>query len=204
MAAAVNVYRTAQASGQTPALRTIAKAHGVPRQTLADRLHGKQSMSDFNTAKQLLSLEKESVLVQFILESADTGFGLERAEIEALALAAIQTKKPGVQLGNSWYFNFLDRHHAELQPHWSKPLDTQQAKSLNPVAVRSWFEIVEKYIVKLGIPPELVYGMDESGFPSANTGKVRVVGARGTRIQHRQGKFWLFHLPHLFNLCRRR
>ncbi len=84
-------------------------------------------------------------------------------------------------------FRFLDRHHDILQTHWSKPLDTQHAKSLNPVAVKSWFDIVEEFVVKLGIKPENIYGMDESGFPPANQGKMRMVGGRGTKTQHKQG-----------------
>ena len=84
-------------------------------------------------------------------------------------------------------FNFIDRHHEKLQTHWSKPLDTQRAKSLNPAAVESWFKIVEEFVVKLGIRKEDIYGMDESGFPMAYTGKERVVGGRGTKTQHKQG-----------------
>jgi hypothetical protein len=35
--------------------------------------------------------------------------------------------------------------------------------------------------------PHAVLGMDESGFPMGYTGKERVVGARGTKTQHKQG-----------------
>lgn len=71
--------------------------------------------------------------------------------------------------------------------NWSKSLDMQHAKSLNPEAVKSWFDLVEKFIVDLGIDPENIYGMDESGFPTAYGGKDRVVGGRGTKTQHKQG-----------------
>ncbi|TFK25312.1 hypothetical protein FA15DRAFT_590711, partial [Coprinopsis marcescibilis] len=37
------------------------------------------------------------------------------------------------------------------------------------------------------VKPENLYGMDESGFPTAYDGKERVVGARGTKTQHKQG-----------------
>ncbi|KAJ7216947.1 hypothetical protein C8J57DRAFT_1039175, partial [Mycena rebaudengoi] len=32
-----------------------------------------------------------------------------------------------------------------------------------------------------------IYGMDESGFPTGYTGNERVLGARGTKTQHKQG-----------------
>ena len=90
-------------------------------------------------------------------------------------------------VGSYWVYGFIDRWHEVLQTHWSKPLDTQRAQSLNPEAVQSWFKLVEEFIVKAGIAPENIYGMDESGFPLAYSGKERVVGARGTKTQHKQG-----------------
>ncbi|KAJ3499646.1 hypothetical protein NMY22_g19492 [Coprinellus aureogranulatus] len=90
-------------------------------------------------------------------------------------------------VGKTWVFRFLDRHRDVLQPHWSKPLDTQRANSLNPISVQSWFEVIKKFIVDAGIKPHNTYGMDESGCPLAYPGKERVVGARGTKMQHKQG-----------------
>lgn len=46
---------------------------------------------------------------------------------------------------------------------------------------------MEKFVVKGGILPGNLYGMDESGFPTAYVGKERVVRARGTKTQHKQG-----------------
>ncbi|KAF8876882.1 hypothetical protein CPB84DRAFT_1714963, partial [Gymnopilus junonius] len=63
----------------------------------------------------------------------------------------------------------------------------QRAKYLNPEAVKSWFDILEEWVVKLGIDPKNLYGMDESGFPTAYGGKDRVLGERGTKTQHKQG-----------------
>jgi hypothetical protein len=69
--------------------------------------------------------------------------------------------------------------------HWSRPLDTQRARSLRFGAVHAWYDLIEKFIVALGIPPENVYGMDESGFPPSNLGRQRVVGRRKTKTQHK-------------------
>jgi hypothetical protein len=63
----------------------------------------------------------------------------------------------------------------------------QRARSLNPESVKSWFDIVEKFITKPEIDPKNIYGMNESGFPTAYGGKDRVVGERGTKTQHKQG-----------------
>ncbi|KAF5319127.1 hypothetical protein D9611_014093 [Ephemerocybe angulata] len=101
----------------------------------------------------------------------------------------LQTREgPGYEpVGDTWIYRFLSRHNEHLQSLWSKSLDTQRAQSLNPEAVKSWFDVVEKFVVEAGVEPENLYGMDESGFPMAYEGTDRVVGARGTKTQHQQG-----------------
>ncbi len=189
MEAAVAEWRQARDSGLKISFRNIAARHQVSSSTLERRCNQKGvPMTQFNAGKQRLTVTEESMLAQLNLESASQGFPLARNEIEQFANAILQTRVGADEtVGKQWYFRFLDRHHDILQTHWSKPLDTQRAKSLIPVAVKSWFDIVEEFVVKLGIKPENIYGMDESGFPPANQGKTRVVGGRGTKTQHKQG-----------------
>ncbi|KAJ7112366.1 hypothetical protein C8R44DRAFT_575926, partial [Mycena epipterygia] len=71
----------------------------------------------------------------------------------------------------SWCSAFYDRHHDELQTHWTKGLDRQRAQSLNAEAVADWFELVKNNITDQDIRPEDIYGMDESGFVTSDTGK---------------------------------
>lgn len=52
----------------------------------------------------------------------------------------------------------------------------QRAQALNLEVVKHWFDLVEELVVKVGIRRENIYGMDESGFPSADQGKTHVVG----------------------------
>ena len=63
---------------------------------------------------------------------------------------------------------FVLRHCDKLQGHWSSNLDTVQAQALNPANVSHWFEMLEGFITEYDIQPELIYGMDESGFPTGN------------------------------------
>jgi hypothetical protein len=45
----------------------------------------------------------------------------------------------------------------------------------------------KRYVVAMGVSPDRIYGMDESGFPTGYMGKEWVVGACGTKTQHKQG-----------------
>ena len=184
-------------------LRDIANSHGVPKSTLWRRSHGGQSIQNFNATKQKLTPEEEHVLVQFILESADRGFPLNHSTIRSYADAIIKSRmgEDAEGCGQYWIPAFLDRHRNSLQSHWSKPLDTQRAKSLNPEAVRSWFEIVKTSILDAGILPGNIYAMDESGFPPGLLGRGRVVGARGTKIQHQQGSANRENVTALVTIC---
>ena len=171
-------------------IRDVAREFSVDPSTLSRHIRGKgMSMLKFNQMKQKLTVMEENVLVTFILESASIGFPLSHRQIEHYANAVLESKNGASYepVGKRWVFNFMDRHHEKLQTHWSKPLDTQHAKSLNPAAMESWFKIVEEFVVKLGIQKENIYRMDESGFPMAYIGKERVAGGCGTKTQHKQG-----------------
>jgi hypothetical protein len=145
-------------------------------------------MNAFNASKQKLTHAEERVLVDFIGESADAGLLLSHQNIRNHANAIIAGRDvPGELVGDAWVPRFLDRYRDELQAHWSKPLATERARSLNSEAVKAWFDLVEKECISKGIKRENIYGMDESGFPPSNQGRQRVVGRRGTKTQHKSG-----------------
>ena len=176
-----------------PSLRrglcVIAELHGIDHNKLACIVKGGRSIDEANAAKQKLTPAEEHILVDFILSSADCGFPMTHHSIESYANAILRKRiRSNYQpVGSGWIFVFLDRNRLELQTHWSKPLDMQRAQALNPEAVKHWFDLVEELVVKTGIRKEDIYGMDESGFPPADQGKTKVVGARGTKTQHKQG-----------------
>jgi hypothetical protein len=109
-------------------------------------VQGGKSICDTNQKKQKLTPVQEWSLVQFLLKSADRGFPLGHCQIEQYADAVCQAML-GVgcePVDVKWVFVFLDRHHDALHTFWSKSLDTQCALSLNPEAIKSWVELVQK------------------------------------------------------------
>ena len=175
--------------GVSKSLRRVAFAHSISKSTLQRRTKGGQSIQEFNVSKQKLTCAEEQVLVDFILESANRGFPLDHKAIRHHANAIRESRlgEDCEKCKRAWVTRFLNRHRDTLQTHWSKSLDTQRAKCLNPEAVESWFKIVKTFITDKGVLPTHLYAMDESGFPPALQGTCRVVGARGTKIQHQQG-----------------
>lgn len=192
MELAVADWQAAKAAGTKISFRTLAEKHNVPKSTLERRCNDKGlSISESSANRQKLTPKEEDILVELILASAEAGFPLQKKDVEMFAEAILATRLPAdspeAKVGTNWYFNFCDRHHKRIQALWSSPLDSQRANCLNPANVKEWFEKIKKYVVELGIPPELIFGMDESGFPHGNVAIRRVLGARGTKTQHRQG-----------------
>lgn len=192
IAKGVAKYREEMASegGPKSSLRAIANEFGIKSwSTLRNRINGKQSMATFNESKQFLTPAEEEKVVELLLASSDRSRPFDYNNIARLAntILAARLGDSFTKVGKNWVSRFVERHHAKLQTYWSKPLDSQRAKCLNPEAVRNWFAIVKVEIAEKNIAPENIYGMDESGFPPSNQGTSRVVGRRGMKIQHKQG-----------------
>ena len=190
---AVNAYHQEQAlpANMRRGARKIAEDFGIPKQwqTIFNRYNGGRSMQEAHEAQQNLTPAEEGILVDFLNQSAEQGFPQPHKSIEALA-TLLRKARLGDNcdtLGESWVHRFLDRHRAVLQTHWSKPLDTQRARAMNPEAKKAWFDLLENFVVKAGIRREDLYGMDETGCPPSDQGTQRVVGGRGTKTQHKQG-----------------
>ena len=183
-------------------LRPIAQLHQVNYRTLSRLAAGNQSISAFNASKRKLTYAEERVLVDFILESADRACPMSLPNIEEHANAILAFRDvPGEPVGGSWVERFLDRYRGELQTHWSSPLATERARSLNKGAVGHWFDLVYKRLVERGVKKHNIYGMDESGFPPSDQGHGRVVGRRGSKMQHKAGNANRENVTALVTIC---
>ena len=85
--------------------------------------------------------------------------------------------------------------------HWSKLLESQQARALNPEVVDHWYTLVKEQIVDKGITPYNIYGMDKSGFPHGLLGTSRVIGHRHTCLQHKTGGSDQENVTALVTIC---
>ncbi len=191
--AAALAYQEAQILGQfqdgKPSFRRVALFYKVGLGTLHRAANGERTMAQFAASKQKLSLAEEAKVVEYLLECADRGFPHGRDHIIDCANAILQQRKgnPNEKVGKDWVDRFMQRHEDKLSMYWSKPLDTLRANALNPEAVAHWFELVDLLVIKRGISPNNIYGMDESGFQLSFHTKQRVVGRKGAKIIHKQG-----------------
>ncbi|GBE85902.1 DDE-domain-containing protein [Sparassis crispa] len=207
MCEAVATYRQEQAKpeGSRRGARKIAEDLGIPNQwrTIINRANGGRSVQEAHEEQQKLTPAEEAVLVDFLLQSAERGFPQYIFDIESCAniIRAVRLGPECEKVGDDWADRFLNRHHDVLQTHWSKPLDTQRAQAMNPEAKKKWFELVEKFVVQQGIRPEDLYAMDETGCPPSDQGTSCMVGARGSKTQHKQGGSNRENVTALVTIC---
>ena len=133
----------------------IAKEHGIEKsyKTIINRYNDGRSTQEAHEDQQKLTAAEEAVLVDFLEQSADRRFPQSHHNITQYTNLIHQNRLgPDCEgLGNTWVMQFLDRHGDILQMHWSRPLDTQRAQSMNPKAKRKWFELLQEFIVEAGI-----------------------------------------------------
>src|SRR5580698_9014771 len=204
---AVDAYRREQ---ERPAdcrkgAREIADQFGIKNQwqTILKRYKGGKSIEEAHQSHQKLTPVEEATLVSFVEESAARGFPQTRRHIEQMA-NLIRRSRLGPDcevVGHGWVGRFLDRHRDAIRTIWSKHLDTQRAGAMNPEAKKKWFELVEEFVVKLGIAPGNLYAMDETGCPPSDQGTERVVSGRGTKTQHKQGGADRENVTALVTIC---
>ena len=126
-------------------LHIIAEYHGIKKAMLAQAVHDKQSIAIVNQKKQKLLKPEEDTHVDFILQSDNQSFPFTCCEVESYA-NSILAKRVGCNytpVGKKWIYTFLNRNQDKLQTHWSKLLNMQRAQTLNPEAVKNWFDLVE-------------------------------------------------------------
>jgi hypothetical protein len=158
---------------------------GVVARTLLHRDNGLRSISEFNQTKQKLCPEKESELTEYIKECGMRGLPLAGPAIQK---AANKLLDPGVEdVGKRWLGRFGVRQYREIKAFTTKHLDASRADGLNPTAIKSFEDIVEEEIGIPNITPDLIYGMDETGFNQTNDSKMRSYGKRKQKGQYKRG-----------------
>ncbi|KAI0000837.1 hypothetical protein BJV74DRAFT_766495, partial [Russula compacta] len=87
---------------------------------------------------------------------------------------------PESEVGKDWTKCFVSDHNDQIRQYWSKGLDHSRARAVNPTTKWHYYELLTMAIEgKEGndiIPPELIFGVDESGFQKGMGKKEHMFG----------------------------
>lgn len=135
-----------------------------------------RTLSQFNASKSWLTSEENDEIVTFAIELADRGFPLNHVRLRELVDDLLRKRLgpefPGV--GKNWTDRFVTRNRDRLGTYWSRSLESQRGRAVNPHTHAAWFDMLETTINQYNISPDCIYGSDEVGFTSSLGQKERV------------------------------
>ncbi|KAH9991943.1 hypothetical protein BJV74DRAFT_771898 [Russula compacta] len=134
------------------------------------------------------------MVIHDIIASANQGFPPNHCRIKEHVDEILQSHLgdafPESGVGKDWTKHFISDHNDQIRPYWSKGLDHSRARAVNPTTKRHYYELLTMVIEGKGgndiIPPELIFGVDESGFQKGMGKKERVFEPQGKQCQHQQ------------------
>ena len=167
----------AVANGQS--IRKASLAWGVPRNTLRDRIHGKEPRTQAFIDLQKLPPVQESRLVDWILLQSVARHPPIYTQIRDLAQRILATAGKTTILGKKWMHSFLKRH-PELRTTRSIVRDSGRINRATTQIIRPWFN--RFYIPDIQvIKPGNRWNIDETRLIENYRANGLVVGKTGIR-----------------------
>jgi len=172
-------------------LRAAARLHGVPRQTLADRILGRQTNIEANQPNQRLSPALEKRLVEFILKQELIGYALTHAQIKSLAQNILKSGGDSRPLGRHWMDGFF-RRNPELKTKKGIRIEYKRVDGASPENIDIFF----KRLAEVSwIKPCNTYNADETGIMEGMGVNGLVVGSsemnpKGSYVKGSQKRTW--------------
>ena len=140
-----------------------AQKHGIPQQSISDRLNGQTAMADQIQPHQCLNRNQEARLVSWILRQESLGYAPSHSQIRACVKALMKEQNIMQELGCCWVKRFIKRH-PELKTKPGRRQEANRFNSFTPKAVHWYFDIREG---EYGwIKPENTVNVDEGGIMS--------------------------------------
>lgn len=167
-------------------IRKAAARHGVPWESVRDRVKGAVSRKKAMENRQLLTLFEESVVESYCNTLHGWGWPARIHQIRRMATEILKNKGDARDLGANWHLAFLQRH-PDLKSKISSPrsMDRITAQDRN-IFVR-WFDLFLGQKEKYRVHDDDVYNMDEKGVALGVAGKLRVIIPKREKNPHTSG-----------------
>lgn len=116
-----------------PMAAPSAREYNVNERTLQKHIKNPsiQSWSQQHATMQKLKKEEEAALVSRLLFLDSWNVPADRNQVLALDEALLHQHKPGLSLGETWYYNFHRRHESQVQFVYCEQKDKRRANAAN-------------------------------------------------------------------------
>jgi len=181
IANAINAIR----DGQVRSVRAAARAYGIPRSTLQDRLHGATDHSMASETTQKLTSEQEKCLVEWIKELETHEKAPSHTMVREMACRIIDSET----LGRTVYTATPWRHIL----HWGT-IRVCQSSKLHLDIIAEHFRRVQNLIQSHDILSDDIWNTDETGIAVGLRSNGYVISGKGKRrvyVKAPQNREWM-------------
>lgn len=162
--------------GDFDTLKEAALAYDVPYSTLTARARGRSTRGQAHVHQQLLTLEQEELLVEWIIDLDMYGSAPNHSQVRLMAGVICGNAGLIGEVGHHWLSRFLARH-PEVQSKLGVRIDRTRCQAVTFEKVEEWFQWLGEVLLAKRIKRENTYNMDETGNALATCGNRMVVGS---------------------------
>ncbi|UPX14071.1 uncharacterized protein EKO05_0004563 [Ascochyta rabiei] len=163
-------------SGVFTSQRQAAKAYGVPRSTIQERLSGRQPNAIAHHQQQRLTPEQEQFLVNWILEEDSRAQPPSHPRVREMATLILHMNGDYEPLGHKWVTHFITRN-PRVASIVGRKIESARTTAANYETIRAFLELFERTRIELGIQYEDIWNMDETGVGLGVCSNSRVVAS---------------------------
>ena len=140
--------------------------------------------------------------MQYTIELANRGFPLsyKRISEHANELLLARLEEEFEPVGKNWAERWIAQHADELNPYWSRTLDSQWGRAVNPATNAAWWSMYREIVEQYQIQPENIWTADETGFTTGQAARECVIAQKGKSVQHQVRGGTRENITALFNV----
>jgi hypothetical protein len=184
--AAAEWYLSLRDSQISMSIRLAAKRHGVPWESVRNRVKGvvsrKKAIEDF----QKLTVFEEGIIESYCNTLYGWGWPARIHQVRRMAMEILKDKGDIRPLGINWHLSFLQRH-SDLKSKISEPRSMDRILAQDRSTFIAWFDLFLKQKKQYEVYDDDVYNMDEKGVALGVAGKQRVIIPKTEKNPHTSG-----------------
>jgi hypothetical protein len=190
-------FRTVTQDVQAEHYQKMGQKIELACKTVENRFKGTPNITQAQAEQSRhLAPEEADAISAFTIQMANRGFPFSLRRLQQHIDKLLEgTGRPCV--GKNWPECFI-ASRKELATFYAQYLEAKRRNAVNPAKHKKWFDLLSAVLrgdikdeypdLDEETPPELIFGVDETNFQTAPSGKEHVIGPAKKKVQHQQRK----------------
>ena len=161
-------------NGEFDSVAECARYHHLKPKNLQRRVNGGGSKSTRFQSQNRLNEDQEASLLHYLKRLDDMNMSPTPKLVVGAANYILKRDDPlAAPIGKNWFTRFFKRN-PQLKKTTQRPLDINRKDANFEATLKEYFDKLQRLMVELGIQPDDMWNMDETGF-RVGCAKARVV-----------------------------